>query len=240
MDINEIKETLQEMSEQNYKEFSLKLINNSDLPLLGVRRPNVKKLAIKIYKSGNANEFLKICDFSSIEMCIAYAYVLSFMKCDIRELLLYFDRAAAHVDNWCTCDTLCECFKQCGKHLSETLELLISYFESGKTYYMRIAAVMLMTYYLTDEYIDEALDLIGKYENADYYYKMGAAWFIATALAKQTDKTLRFMETCAIDDFTYNKAISKAVESRRITPELKQRLKKMKKISVSKKRESFT
>ena len=75
---------------------------------------------------------------------------------------------------------------------------------------------------------DKAKGFAEKYENDGYYYKMGVAWLIATALAKQTEKTMNFMETCKLDDFTYNKAIQKAVESRRISPELKVQLKKMK------------
>lgn len=228
MEIIEIKKFLSENSEEEYRNFSLKLINNSKYPILGVRLPTLKKLANMISRDLSAERFLNECDFSCIEMCLLYSYVLGKTKGDITTLWQYFSRAAENADNWCTCDILCQSFKQCLKNREFVLEKLIIFLESGKTYYMRIAVIMLMSYYLTDEYIDTVLLLAEKYENDGYYYKMGVAWLIATALAKQTEKTLNFMETCKLDDFTYNKAIQKAVESRRISPELKVQLKKMK------------
>lgn len=228
MDITGIKKFLSENSEEKYRDFSLKLIKESEYPLLGVRLPILKKSAAEICRNKDGESFLNECDFSSIEMCLLYSYVLGKTKADITVLWEYFRRAAEHTDNWCTCDILCQSFKQCGKNKAFVLKKLIAFLESGKTYYMRIAAVMLMSYYLTDEYTDTALKLADKYKNDCYYYKMGIAWLIATALSKQTEKTLVFMETCTLDNFTYNKAIQKAVESRRINDELKEKLKKMK------------
>lgn len=228
MSITEIKKFLTENSEEKYRDFSFGLIKKSDYPLIGVRLPTLKRLANEICCDGCGESFLNECDFSSMEMLFLYSYVLGKIKADIEVLWRYFCKAAEHTDNWSTCDILCQSFKQCEKNKDFVLEKLIDFLESGKTYYMRIAVVMLMTYYLTDEYIDTVLSLADKYKNDGYYYKMGVAWLTATSLAKQTEKTLVFMETCTLDDVTYNKAIQKAVESRRITDELKGKLKKMK------------
>ncbi|MGN0493947.1 MAG: DNA alkylation repair protein [Acutalibacteraceae bacterium] len=228
MDIEKIKNTLEEESEQKYREFSSRLINGSSLPLLGVRLPTLRKIAAEIHKGGNAEEFLEKCDFSSIEMSLLYSYVLGRMKGDINYLWGFFDRAAAYVDNWCTCDILCQSFKQCEKARDEVYKYLLTYIASGETYYMRIAVIMLMSHYLTDDYIDRVLDIINTAENDGYYYKMGAAWCIATALAKYPEKTFAFLKVCRLDDFTFNKAIQKSVESHRISKETKLKLKAMK------------
>lgn len=228
MNIEKIKKALEEKSEEKYREFSLRLINGSSLPLLGIRLPNLRRLAAEIHKNGEAEDFLENCDFSSIEMSLLYSYVLGKMKGDINYLWSYFNRAAGYVDNWCTCDILCQSFKQCEKFRDEVFKHLLSYIASGETYYMRIAAVMLMSHYLTDEYIDRVLETLNNAENDGYYYKMGAAWCLATAVAKYPKKTLEFLKVCRLDDFTFNKAIQKSVESHRISEETKLKLKAMK------------
>lgn len=195
---------------------------------MGVRLPELKKLAVSIDKSGEAMQFLGVCDFSSIEMCLLYSYVLGRIKCDIEGLLAYFEKAAEHVDNWCTCDILCQSFKQCKKHREKVWTLLRKYIKSGKTYLMRIAVVMMMDYFLTDEYIDRVFAALSEYNNDGYYYKMGAAWCAATAFAKYPDRTYSFLQTCGFDDFTFNKSIQKMLESRRVSDADKLRLKSMK------------
>ena len=161
-------------------------------------------------------------------MSLLYSYVLGRTRSDTEKLLALFDRAAARVDNWCTCDTLCQSFKQCEKERDRVWRLLISYLDSGKTYYMRIAVVMMMSHYLTDGYVDRVLEVLNNYNNDGYYYKMGAAWCAATALAKFPDKVFAFLENDRLDDWTHNKAIQKMIESRRISDGDKKRLRSMK------------
>lgn len=232
MNITEVKTFLNENSEPDFQRFSARLINNSSLPLLGVRLPLLRKLAAEIHKAGGANDFYAECDFSSIEMCQLYAFVLGKEKGDINELLVLFDKAAAHVDNWATCDALCQSFKQCEKHRAEVWEKLETYLATGKTYYMRIAVVTMLSHYLTDEYIDRVLKVISETENDDYYYKMGAAWAAAAALANFPEKTFEFFENCRLDDWTYNKAIQKMLESRRVSNETKTALRGIKRKAV--------
>lgn len=232
MNITEIKAFLKKKSEPDFQKFSVKLINNSSLPLLGVRLPELRKLAAQIHKSGESSDFLDKCDFSSIEMCQLYAFVLGKEKGDINDLLVLFDKAAAHVDNWAVCDVLCQSFGQCEKHRAEVWAKLEAYLATGKTYYMRIAVVTMLSHYLTDEYIDRVLKVISETKNEDYYYKMGAAWAAATALAKFPEKTFEFFRNCGLDDWTYNKAIQKMIESRRVSEETKAALRAIKRTAV--------
>ena len=102
------------------------------------------------------------------------------------------------------------------------------YRASGEPFTLRVLVVMLMCHFLTDDFIDRVLEILNTTHCDAYYYKMGAAWTLATALAKQRDKTLAFLQTCTLDDWTYNKAIQKALESYRVSDADKALLRMMK------------
>lgn len=227
MDLNTIKETLAQQADAKYRAFSLSLTKDSTLPMLGVRLPALRKLAVQIAKE-DARGFLDDCDFSSIEMTMLYAYVLGRLRGDIQEALQYFDRAVPHIDNWSNCDTLCQSFKQAKKHPAEVWAFLLRYRESGEPFALRVMVITMMSHFLTEEYIDRVLEILDTTRCDAYYYKMGAAWATATAMAKFRDKTMRFMETCTLDDWTYNKAIQKMIESYRISDADKALLRTMK------------
>ena len=142
--IDDIKKELDSKAEDVYRDFSKKLIPETSTPLIGVRLPALRTMAAEIVKRGEGVLFLDCCDFSSMEMCFLYAYVLGKTRADINTLIKYFDKAARHIDNWSTCDILCQSFKQCEKHPSEVWEQLTGYLASGETYYMRIAVVTMM------------------------------------------------------------------------------------------------
>ena len=131
--IEDIKKELNMRAEGGYRDFSKKLIPETSMPLIGVRLPALRAMAAEIVKRGEGGQFLDCCDFSSMEMCFLYAYVLGKTKADINTLIKYFDKAARHIDNWSTCDILCQSFKQCEKHPSEVWERLTGYLASGET-----------------------------------------------------------------------------------------------------------
>lgn len=227
MELNTIKNKLTEQIDEKYRDFSLSLTKDSALPMLGVRLPMLRKMAAQIAKE-DARGFLDACDFSSIEMTMLYAYVLGRLRGDIQEALLYFSRAVPHIENWSNCDTLCQAFKQAEKYPAETWNFLMQYRTSEQPFTLRVMVVTLMCHFLTDEYIDRVLEIINSTHCEAYYYKMGAAWAVATAMAKQRDKTFAFLKTCHLDDWTYNKAIQKMIESYRVSPEDKALLRTMK------------
>ncbi len=108
-------------------------------------------------------------------------------------------------------------------------EFLQSYLVSDREYELRFAAVVLMQYYITEDYIDTVLDWYGKICVDAYYVKMAVAWGLSVCFVKFRDKTLAFLQNCDIDRFTYNKAIQKIRESYRVSEEDKEMLKEMKK-----------
>ena len=133
------------------------------------------------------------------------------------------------IDDWSLCDGFCSNLKMVAKHREEFFEFLLPYAQIDDEFKQRVVAVLLMNYYLTDEYIDRTLQIVDTLKNEKYYCKMGVAWAVATAWAKQRDKTYRYMlDKNTLDDWTYNKAIQKMLESYRVSEEDKVMLRGMK------------
>lgn len=226
MNLDLVKKALLSSREEKYRDFSSNLAKDTELPLLGVRLPVLRKMAAQIVKE-DARGFLDSCDFSSIEMILLYGFVLGRLRSGIQEALRYFGRALPHIDSWVTCDTLCQSFKQARKHPAETWAWLMQQRDSEEPFVLRVVAVMMLSHFLTDDYIDDVLQVIDTTRCDAYYYKMGAAWAVATAMGKFRDKTFAFLETCHLDDWTYNKAIQKMIESYRVSDEDKALLRKV-------------
>ena len=131
-----------------------------------------------------------------------------------------------YIDNWATCDMLApKAFK---KNLPELFKKIKVWIKSDKTYTVRFAIGMLMRYFLDEEFDIRYPRMVAKVRSDEYYMNMMIAWYFATALAKQYEEILPFIENRQLDTWTHNKAIQKAVESRRITPEQKTYLKTLK------------
>lgn len=227
MNIEKVKLALLDAADAQYRDFSKGLNPAAGQARLGVRLPVLREMAAALAKE-DARDFLDCCDFSSIEMTILYAFVLGRLKSDIQEALVYFDRAVSRIENWETNDSLCQSFKQAAKYRAETWDLLMRYRESPRPFTLRVLAVTLMSHFLTDDYIDGVLEVLDGISCGDYYCRMGVAWAVATAMAKYRDKTMKFLTVTRLDDWTYNKAIQKTLESYRVTPEDKALLRTMK------------
>lgn len=227
MEIKSVKAELLRNSEEKYRKFSDGLLGESALPLLGVRLPVLRKMAAVLAKT-DARGFLDNCDFSSVEMILLYGFVLGRLRGEIGEALFYLDRVLPHIDSWLTCDTVCQSFKQARKHPEAVWEKLMVYRQSARPFTLRVMAVLMLSHFLTDAYIDRVLETLDGVRCDDYYYRMGAAWAVATAMAKYREQTLAFLESCHLDDWTYNKAIQKMIESYRVSEADKALLRTMK------------
>ena len=156
--------------------------------------------------------------------------MIGYAKAELKGLLPYIAEHIEKIDDWSLCDGFCSNLKVVEKHQEEFLEFLLPYAKIDDEFKQRVVAVMLMTYYLTDDYIDMSLEVLDSLKNEKYYCKMAVAWAIATAWAKQREKTYCFMQegNNTLDDWTYNKAIQKMLESYRVSDEDKDMLRKMK------------
>ena len=223
-----IKDILNEYIDEKFKDFTSALIPGAR-PILGVRVPILRKLAKEIAE-GDWQTYLREASEDSYEEVAIKGFVIGYAKAELEVLLPYIAEHIEKINDWSLCDGFCSNLKVVKKHREEFLEFLLPYAKIDDEFKQRVVAVMLMTYYLTDEYIDMTLKVLDNLKNEKYYCKMAVAWAIATAWAKQREKTYCYMldGNNTLDDWSYNKAIQKMLESYRVSDEDKVMLRKMK------------
>lgn len=194
--------------------------------------PRIRKLAQKVVKD-DYKYFLEHSILNNLEQKLLHAFVIGYAKDDISVLIKYFEDFIPKVDDWAINDALCQNFKITKKYPKEVFDMLLKHKDSYEDFEVRVVAVMLLTYYLNDEYIDRALDILNNLHLVGYYSKMGVAWAVATAMAedKQPEKTKVYMESRnnRLDAWTYNKSLQKMRESYRVSEDIKEWTRKVKK-----------
>lgn len=218
--IEDIKKWLIENSDNKLSEFSSSLIPNS-LQIIGVKIPVLRNKAKEIIK-GDYELFLKECDDSSLEICLLEAYVIGTAKMTKEKRALYLDKFIPKIQDWAVNDGLVSSLKCIKNDYQFWFHYLLKYQDSSKEFEVRFLLITLMSYYLTDEYIDLTIEVVKKVKVNAYYSKMGLAWFLATALAKQEVKIIALLEECLFDKEVITMTISKIRQSFRISDEMKE------------------
>ena len=228
IEADNIKTVLNEHIDDKFKDFTSTLIPGAR-PILGVRVPILRKIAKEIAK-GDWQKYLNEASEDTYEEVAIKGFVIGYAKDDLEVLMPFIVEHIEKIDDWSLCDGFCSNLKIVGKHKEVFLEFLLPYTKIDDEFKQRIVAVMLMTYYLTDEDVDMTLKILDSLKNEKYYCKMAVAWAVATAWAKQRDKTCNYMQegNNTLDDWTYNKAIQKMLESYRVSDEDKAMLRTMK------------
>lgn len=221
-----IREELFNLSDQKYREFQGKLIPNANKEIMiGVRTPTLKALAKKVISTPQCAEFLKCLPHKYFDENQLHAFIISEIK-DFDTCITEVERFLPFIDNWATCDQLSpKVFK---KHKTELLPYIEKWVKSEKTYTVRFGIGMLLSHFLDGDFNTDYLDTVSSIKSDEYYINMMIAWYFATALAKQYDTAITYMENKRLDIWTHNKAIQKACESYRVTSEHKDYLKKLK------------
>ncbi len=224
--MNKIRDELFKLQDKKYGEFQTKLIPTaSPDTFIGVRTPDLRNLAKRIVKENSYKDFLKELPHYYFDENQLHAFIISEIK-DYDECLNYINEFLPYVDNWATCDQMSpKIFK---KHPDKLIGQIKKWMKTKETYTIRFGIGMLMQYYLDDNFKTEYLQMVSKIKSKEYYVNMMIAWYFATALAKQYEKTLPYIENKKLDTWTHNKTIQKAIESYRITPEQKEYLKSLK------------
>ena len=223
--MRDIKARLLELKEDGYKKFSAALVPGCD-NMLGIRLPLLKKMAKELAKGDWRSYLINACD-DYFEETMLQGFTLGFVKADLDELLPYVKAFIPKINNWSICDSFCAGFKLAAKEQTKMWDFLMEY-KDGSEFEQRVVAVMLMDYFLTEEYIDRVIDVLVSLDNPGYYTRMAVAWAIATAYAKFPDKTRPVIEKKSLDKWTHNKAIQKMTESYRVSEEDKTYLKTLK------------
>ena len=226
MIIHEIWEALWRLQDVPYRDFLVRLIPTVDPEtVVGVRTPALRKLAKELSGREDIGVFLNALPHSLFEENQLHAFVLDGMK-DYEQCVQAVSRFLPYVDNWATCDQLSP--KVFRRHRAELLSPIRRWIAGGETYAVRFGIGMLMTHYLDDAFDPAYPALVASVRSEEYYVRMMAAWYFATALAKQYEAVLPYLEEQRLDPWTHNKTIRKAIESFRITEEQKAYLRGLK------------
>ena len=221
-----LEKELFQLQDLKYKEFHQKLMPtvNPD-KVIGIRTPVLRKFAKEFGKREEAESFIKNLPHKYYEEDNLHAFLLEEIR-DYESLIEELNKFLPFVDNWATCDMMRP--KILKLHKTELLEDIKRWLNSKDTYTIRFAVNCLMNYYLEEDFKTEYLEWVKNIESEEYYINMVRAWYFATALAKQYDEALKILEANALDKWTHNKTIQKAIESYRITSEQKEYLRTLK------------
>ena len=211
------------MGEKEYKEFNSKLIPTVEKgKVIGIRTPILRKYARGLE---NYEDFLSELPHTYFEENNLHAFLIEREK-DFDKCIEKLDAFLPYVDNWATCDSMKP--KVLKKEPQKLLKHIKKWISGEDIYAVRYGINLLMSYYLDDDFNECYLKTVADIKSDEYYINMMRAWYFATALAKQYEKTLPYIENKILDIWTHNKTIQKAVESLRITEEQKNYLRKFK------------
>lgn len=222
-----IQQRLFALQDEKYACFTAALVPNVERArFIGVRTPELRKIAKEIYGTEEACSFMGELPHFYHEENVLHGFLTEQIK-DEAELYRALDTFLPHVTNWAVCDGIKpKLFK---KRPPTLLAKADEWLSSEYEYAVRFALCTLMSNYLDDgAFSPDILERAANIRRDEYYIKMMVAWFFATALAKQYDAALPYITECRLDAWTHNKAIQKANESRRVDCEHKKELNRLK------------
>ena len=215
--------------EEKYKEFTERIITTK-YEILGVRTPKVRQLAKQI-KNIDVESFINLKNKKYYEEILLEAFVIGHIK----DTILFekcFNKYIDKIDCWSLCDSAASSFKIVKNNKEYFIKIIKELTKSKKEYHVRMGLVLLLNYYIEKEYINEIFNIIDSINREEYYINMAIAWLLSMCYVKESEITKKYLKTTKINDFTYNKTISKINDSYQVTKEEKEKLKKTKRKSV--------
>ena len=219
--VNELKK----LSSLKLKAFNEKLIPSTKYEILGIATPTLRSVAKEV---GFNKDFLSALPHTYHEENMLHALILSSVKLDEQTLISELNRFLPFVDNWAVCDSLLRPTNRFFKQRSTLLDYAIKLVGRCETYHIRFGLGLFLSFGLKEEDITKYLNYTLAINNQDYYVEMMLAWFYATALIDHQSDIIKLLEEHKLSPFVHNKTISKAIESYRISSELKRQLKNLK------------
>lgn len=221
-----LREKLFELRDLKYRDFHSRLIPSVPKEqVIGIRTPVLRKFAKEYAKTEEVAEFIKILPHEYYEENNLHMLIISAIR-DYEMCIAEIERFLPFIDNWATCDMpVPRCFYE---NKEDVLERAKGWIKSDEAFTVRYGIGVLMSMFLDEDFDPEYPRLVASVRSEQYYVNMMIAWYFATALAKNWDEVIPFIEKRQLDKWTHNKAIQKAVESYRITSEQKAYLKSLK------------
>ncbi len=206
-----------------YRDFQSKLVPNIPKEtVLGVKTPDMRKIAKEVNQTKEAADFLARLPHGYYEENLVHFFLISMIK-DFDECVKAVEAFLPYVDCWPVCDQSSP--KVFAKNHEKLIPLIKKWISSDHVYTVRFGIRMLMNEFLGDDFKPEYLEWVASVQGEDYYIKMMVAWYFATALAKKYGQSVVYIEERRLDPWTHKKAIQKAIESYRVSDEHKEYLK---------------
>jgi 3-methyladenine DNA glycosylase AlkD len=225
----DIREELERLADKEYKEFHSALLPTVDRDrIIGVRLPQLRAIAARIKRAGPKGTLPELPQGDTLEETLVRGFVIAGADMPLEEHLKAVAGFVPEIDCWSVCDSFVTSLKFVKKDRGRAWEFIQPYFESDRTYDIRFAAVMSLTYFKDGEYATRVFEKFDKIENDDYYVKMAVAWAVSVFFVNAREETRRYLENNRLDDFTFNKSLQKITESYRITPQEKAEIRAMK------------
>ncbi len=221
-----LRERIFELADEPYRKFQSGLLPGID-NILGVRLPAIRKLAKEVAQ-GDWRGFLSAAQGDYYEEIMLQGLVIGYAKGDIEEILNFTADFIPKINNWGVCDSFCSNLKITQSHMIRVWGFLQPYLRSGREFEIRFAVVMLLNFYLNQEYIDRVLVSLSQVNHDGYYAKMAVAWVVSICFVKFPEKTMPYLQQNHWDTFTFNKALQKIRESLCIDEETKALIGKLK------------
>lgn len=226
--MTKIREKLFELSDEEYREFNQKLCPDTKRKMLGIRVPQIKNLAKELIKENELKEILINLNDEYFEEVLLQGIVIGYSKLEFENKMNLIREFVPKIDSWAISDTFVPSLRIKKEDLDKAWNFVLPYTKSDKQFEVRFAIIMMLDYFITDEYVDKVLKELDEIKHDGYYVKMGVAWTIAEIAVHFNDKVINYLKNNNLDKFTHNKAIQKMIESRRISNEQKEYLKAQK------------
>lgn len=223
-----IREELQALADNKYQEFHASLIPGAN-NILGVRIPQLRAMAKELAKKENWRAFVDTADTEYYEETMLQGMIIGMAKMELEERLKYIAMFVPRINNWAVCDIFSGELKTAVKKGKETVwQFIQPYLKSPKEFEIRFGIVMLF-HFVDEEHIDSLLAYADSFDHEAYYARMAMAWMISICFVKFPEKTMEYLKRSKLDNWTYNKALQKTIESLRVDKDTKDILRNMKK-----------
>ncbi|MEE0775707.1 MAG: DNA alkylation repair protein [Bacillota bacterium] len=220
------REYLTTLADEKYRKFHQKIVPGC-MTLLGVRMPQLRQLGKEIAQ-GDGRRFLSVAGHEIYEEVMLQGIVIGAMKSDIDTLLADVADFVPLISNWALCDCFVGGLKAVKRHRKQVRGFLDSYLQSEQPYDVRFAVVMLMDHFTEEAYLEDLFAVYDSVSHPDYYVRMAVAWAVSVAYVKFPAETMEYLKNCRLSDWTYQKALQKIIESRRVSEGEKQTIRGMK------------
>lgn len=228
MDLN-IEKELFKFQDKKYREFQKGLCPGAS-NIIGIRVPILRSYAKELLKKYNLKELMENINDNYQEEVMLQGMLIGESKEDFNIIIKYVEEFIPKIETWAVCDTFCTGLKITKKHKEEMWKFLQKYLKSKKEFKVRFGVVMILDYFIDEEHLEEDFKIFNSIKVDKYYVQMAVAWAISICLIKFYKETVKYLqEEADLDNFTYNKALQKAIESYRLTDEQKSFLRNMKK-----------